>query len=82
VEDSAILKVFGREGLGLFAIPSTEAHEVADMYDVVVLGELPGLVERFYGISVERRIRNPAVAVIVDAANARLSLEEPGDEDD
>jgi len=77
VEDSAILKVFGKGGLGLFAIPSPEAREVAQMYDVVALGELPGLVERFYCVSVERRIRNPAVAVIVEAANARLSLEDP-----
>jgi hypothetical protein len=33
------------------------------------------VVERFYGISVERRIRNPAVAVIAEAARTILPLE-------
>lgn len=75
VEDSAILKVFGEEGLGVFAVPSAEAEEVARRYGVVALGELPDVVERFYGISVERRIRNPAVAVIADAARAALPLD-------
>lgn len=75
VEDSAILKVFGEEGVGIFAVPTAEAEEVGRRYGVKALGRLPGVVERFYGISVERRIRNPAVAVIAETARTVLPLE-------
>jgi LysR family transcriptional activator of nhaA len=81
VEDTAILKVFGQEGLGIFAIATAEAEEVARRYHVEPLGELPGVVERFYGISVERRIRNPAVAVIAEAARTILPLSWTGREE-
>jgi LysR family transcriptional activator of nhaA len=72
VQDSAVLKVFGQQGLGLFAVPSAVEAEVSRMYETVSLGCLPGLTESFYAISVERRIRNPAVAVIVDSAGSAL----------
>ncbi len=72
VEDSAILKTFGREGVGLFAIPTVVEAEVSRMYETVPLGVLPTVVERFWAISVERRIRNPAVAVIAQAAQTDL----------
>ncbi|HKK92819.1 MAG TPA: LysR family transcriptional regulator [Longimicrobiales bacterium] len=72
VEDSAILKTFGREGVGLFAIPTVVEAEVSRMYETVPLGVLPTVVERFWAISVERRIRNPAVAVIAQAAQRDL----------
>jgi LysR family transcriptional activator of nhaA len=72
VQDSAVLKVFGQQGLGLFAVPSAVEAEVSRMYETVSLGCLPGLTESFYAISVERRIRNAAVAVIVGAAGSAL----------
>jgi len=75
VEDSAILKTFGREGVGLFAIPTVVASQVSRMYETVSLGVLPTVVERFWAISVERRIRNPAVAVIAQAAQTDLLVD-------
>jgi len=72
IEDSAILKTFGREGVGLFAVPTVVAPEITRMYETVELGVLPTVVERFWAISVERRIRNPAVAVIAKAAQTQL----------
>jgi len=72
IEDSAILKTFGREGVGLFAVPTVVAPEISRMYETEVLGVLPTVMERFWAISVERRIRNPAVAVIAKAAQTNL----------
>jgi len=72
VEDSAILKTFGKEGVGLFAIPTVVVDEVTRMYETEALGVLPTVVERYWAISVERRIRNPAVAVIAKAAKTDL----------
>ncbi len=71
-EDSALLKVFGGDGLGLFAAPSVVEKEVAAQYGVQLLGRVEEVRERFYAISVERRLRHPAVVAISDAARHEL----------
>jgi LysR family transcriptional activator of nhaA len=48
------------------------AGEIARLYEVVNIGTGEGLVEEFYGISVERRITHPAVAAITQAARGEL----------
>lgn len=62
--DSAMLKIAGRAALGLFAIPSIIADVVQKMYQVTIVGELPGLKERFYGIAMERQWDHPALQQI------------------
>jgi LysR family transcriptional regulator, transcriptional activator of nhaA len=39
---------------------------------VSVLGRAPDVKERFYAVSVERRLRHPAVVAISDAARQEL----------
>jgi LysR family transcriptional activator of nhaA len=58
-----MLKIAGKEGLGVFVAPTIIVEEVERMYGVRRLGELP-IVERFYALSVERRIKHPAVLAI------------------
>jgi LysR family transcriptional activator of nhaA len=72
VEDTALLKVFGQHGAGLFPAPEILAAEVRRQYRVQPVGEARGVKERFYGISVERRIKHPAVAAITAAARREL----------
>jgi len=71
-DDSALLKVFGQAGCGFFAVPTVIAEEVARQYGVEDIGTAEGVVERFYAISVERRVRHPAVAAICTAARSEL----------
>lgn len=71
-EDSALLKVFGQAGRGLFAAPLAIAKDVERQHGVRRVGEVPGLRERFYAISVERRLKHPAVIAISDAARGEL----------
>ncbi|MBX3209827.1 MAG: transcriptional activator NhaR [Labilithrix sp.] len=71
-EDSALLKAFGAAGHGVFCVPSVIATEIASVYAVAPVGETRDVLERFYAISPERRIRNPAVAAISDAARESL----------
>jgi LysR family transcriptional regulator, transcriptional activator of nhaA len=70
--DSALMKHFGREGRGVFVAPTVLQAEIRRQYGVVTLGEAPDLTEEFYAISVERRIRHPAVAAITAAARTEL----------
>jgi LysR family transcriptional activator of nhaA len=70
IEDSALLKVFGQAGAGLFAAPTAVEREVRQQYGVSVVGRFETIRERFYAISVERRIRHPAVQLISSSARA------------
>ncbi len=74
ISDSALLKTFGQAGVGLFAAPSATEKEIRRQYRVDVVGRIQGLQERFYAISVERRIKNPATLAISQAARASLGL--------
>lgn len=64
LEDGALIKAFGAEGMGLFSAPSVVAQEVERQYRVESLGRLPGTRERFYAITAERRLVHPAVVAL------------------
>ncbi|MFO0588951.1 MAG: LysR family transcriptional regulator [Polyangiaceae bacterium] len=72
VDDAGMFRVLGGKGLGLFAVRGALRTEVEEGYGAVCLGALDGIRERYYAISVERRIRHPGVAAIVDSARATL----------
>jgi LysR family transcriptional activator of nhaA len=71
-EDSALLKVFGQAGQGMIVVPSAVAKEVGDQYSLYPIGRIPEVIERFYAISVERRLKHPAVVAISTAAKESL----------
>jgi LysR family transcriptional activator of nhaA len=71
-EDSALLNAFGQSGAGVFPAPSLVEREVCRQYGVRVVGRVPEVRERFYAISVERRLKHPAVRAISDAARDRF----------
>ena len=71
-EDSALLKVFGGAGEGCFPAPSVIAREIGRQFGVRPIAEAAGVSERFYALSVERKIKHPAVLAITEAARERL----------
>jgi len=71
-EDSALMKVFGSDGLGIFAAPTAVEAEVIAQYGVHLLGRSDEVRERFYAISVERRLKNAAVEAISNAARHEI----------
>ena len=71
-DDKALLKAFGQTGEGLFPGTLAIADEICRQYEVELAGELDGVVEHFYAISVERRIRHPAVLAISSTAKSAL----------
>jgi LysR family transcriptional activator of nhaA len=70
-EDSALLSAFGEAGCGLFPAPSAVEPDVCRRYGVAVVGRLP-VRERFYALTVQRRIRHPAVVAISERAKQTL----------
>ncbi len=67
-EDSALLKAFGNEGVGLFAVPQVILDQVVRDYHVQPVGDILEIKESFYALSMERKLKHPAVGAIVDAA--------------
>jgi LysR family transcriptional regulator, transcriptional activator of nhaA len=72
MDDAGMIRVFGGHGLGLFPVREALRTEVEEAHHAVCLGPLDGVRERYYAISVERRIRHPAVVALVDSARATL----------
>lgn len=71
-EDSALLKVFGGDGVGVFPAPTVMEADVGRQYGVQVIGRADEVRERFYAISVERKLKNPAIVAISEAARHEL----------
>ncbi|MBS1152586.1 MAG: LysR family transcriptional regulator [Myxococcaceae bacterium] len=71
-DDSALLMTFGMRGRGVFAAPTVIEDEVCRQYDVQVVGRTEDVTERFWAISVERRLRHAAVVAVADSARREL----------
>ena len=71
-DDTALLKVFGEAGLGFVPAPLAIRKEVERQYHLQLLMDIPGGNERFFAITVERRLRHPAVVAISNAAKENL----------
>ena len=66
--DSAMLKIAGRHGLGLFPIPARILEDVSAIYGLLSVGTAAGVMEQFYAVSVERKLKHPAVLAIASSA--------------
>jgi LysR family transcriptional activator of nhaA len=71
-DDSALMKVFGQAGRGVFIAPTAIANEICQQYGVEEVGNIDEVKEQFFAISLERRITHPAVAAITKTAQAWL----------
>jgi len=63
--DSALLKLFGQMGRGVFAAPSVDETDLAWRYRVEVVGRAD-IRQSVYALTMERRIRHPRVTAITE----------------
>jgi len=75
-DDFSLLIVFGAAGHGLFAAPLVLDHEVRRQYGFVRIGRTDAVRSRFFAISVERKVKNPAVVAICEAARQKTFAQE------
>jgi len=71
-DDSALMKVFGKQGAGVFIAPSAIEKEVERQYQTLAIGRVEEVQERFFAISIERRVQHPVVSAVVDTARTQL----------
>ena len=72
-DDSALMFWFGRTGAGVFPAPSIMEREIQGELGVRLLGRAADVRERFYAISVEAKLKHPAVVAVIEAARHALS---------
>jgi LysR family transcriptional activator of nhaA len=66
-EDSALLKIYGQAGEGIFAMPSIIEEEICRMYGVTIIGRDPTLKVECWAITNNRRNEHPAVAALCES---------------
>lgn len=71
-DDSGLLKSFGQGGEGIFGAPSVVEAGIRRQYGVHIVGRTEEVIERFYAITVERRIKHPAAVAISESARQKL----------
>jgi LysR family transcriptional activator of nhaA len=71
-DDNALLNVFGQAGMGLFPVPFPIIDEVKINFQVEIVGRIRDVRQRFYAVTVERRLMHPAVVAICNNAGKIL----------
>lgn len=71
-KDRALMTTFGQAGAGIFVAPTAIEKEIREQYRVVSIGRVDSIVERFYAISAERKLKHPAVVTISEVAREKL----------
>lgn len=67
-EDYALLREFARAGHGFAPVPAVLEEQFRRGYKLAKIGSAGPVKAEFYAISVERRIKHPAIAAIIDNA--------------
>jgi LysR family transcriptional regulator, transcriptional activator of nhaA len=73
-DDSALMFWFGRSGAGAFAAPTIMEAKLAQDLGVKVLGRAADVRERYYAISMEAKLKHPAVIAVCEAARKALAV--------
>lgn len=73
LEDSALMKVLGRAGDGVFPSPSILSDKIQAEFAVRLVGEASKLKWRYYAITADRRVKHQALQALLDGAKARYS---------
>lgn len=69
-DDSALAKLFGQAGYGIFCTPTIVESHVLETYHVDVIGRTEEIREQLYLISSERKFKHPAMVALIPKLKA------------
>jgi LysR family transcriptional regulator, transcriptional activator of nhaA len=72
IQDYALLRAFGEAGAGIFLVPSVFEGELEQQNSLMRVGSTDKVRHFFYAISVDRKIKHPAVVRICNTACLEL----------
>ncbi|HYQ30937.1 MAG TPA: LysR family transcriptional regulator [Polyangiaceae bacterium] len=76
-DDPALANVVAEAGLGVCAVPEVIAEDIRRRHRLQSVGRVESLRQRFYAISAERKIKNPAVVAICEGARKDIFAPSP-----
>ena len=68
VDDIAMMRLLVREGVALAILPPIAVRDELAAGLLIEADELPGIVETFYAVTIDRRFPNPIVRSLLDSA--------------
>ncbi|MGE3176648.1 MAG: transcriptional activator NhaR [Vicinamibacterales bacterium] len=71
-DDSALIAAFGQAGEGAFAVPTAVEDAARRSYGVRIVKRLEEVRERFYAITIERKVKHPAAVALTRTAKGEL----------
>lgn len=71
-DDGALMKAFGQKSAGIFIAPTIMASEVETSFQVIAIGETTDIMETFYAISMDRKVKHPGVVAILKTAREQF----------
>jgi len=73
VEDIDLINVLAEAGAGMFAAPAMIGEDLRVRFAVERIGRAHGIRQEFFAITVDRRLRHPAVMAITESARRELA---------
>ena len=68
-DDTALMKIFGQGGYGVFFTPSIIETFILSQYSVQLIGRITEIKDQFYAITPNRKFIHPAITLIVEEAH-------------
>jgi LysR family transcriptional activator of nhaA len=75
-EDSALTKLFGQAGYGVFCAPTSIEQHIIQQYNVQVVGRTTDIKEQLYLLSPERKLKHPAVVPLFEHAKKMMASQQ------
>jgi LysR family transcriptional regulator, transcriptional activator of nhaA len=72
IGDCDLFEVFAHGGAGLFVAPTVLEERIRRQFSVEVVGQVETIHEKYFAITTERKIKNPAVVAIFESARRRF----------
>lgn len=66
VDDMAMMRLLVREGVGFAPLPPIVVRDELARSELIEYAKLPGMTERFFGVTVQRRFPNPILDDLLD----------------
>lgn len=71
-DDLALMKIFASEGHGFTAVHTVIQNDIAVSHGIKPIGIADGCSDEFYAVSVNRKLKHPAVVAISEQAREKL----------
>jgi LysR family transcriptional activator of nhaA len=71
-QDTALMKIFGMRGAGIFVGPTVLEDEICKDFNVGVVGKTQEISESYYAITLDRKLTHPALVAIAENAKVHF----------